>query len=81
MEGVDEHFRRLARHGAAALSGDGPPSRVSPSGGRRCRSSDGEPSAFETRALPISPCVVNGRLGHEGEGAFRRALPCVVYRV
>ena len=37
---------------------DGPPSRVSPSGGRRCRSSDGEPSAFETRASPISPCVV-----------------------
>ena len=64
MEGVDEHFRRLARPGAAALSGDGPPSRVSPSGGRRCRSSDGEPSAFETRASPISPCVVNGRLRH-----------------
>ena len=28
-----------------------------------------------------SACVANGRLGHEGEGAFRRALPCVLYRV
>ena len=28
-----------------------------------------------------SACVANGRVRHEGEGAFRRALPCVLYRV
>ena len=33
------------------------------------------------RGRSRAACIANARLGHEGEGVFRRALPCVLYRV